>query len=89
MALGARAADVVRIVLQRGVGLTVAGVGIGLPLAFGATRLLRSMLYGVSGVDPVTFVGIPLVLGAVAIAACWLPARRATRVDPVIALRSE
>jgi predicted permease len=89
MALGARARDVLRLVFRQGLTLAGAGVACGLVIALGATRLLASFLYGVSPFDAVTFVGVPVALGAVTLAASWFPARRAARVDPIAALRSE
>ncbi len=88
IALGAHAAEVVRLVLRRGMVLTAGAVILGVVGALAATQLLASQLYGVSQRDPLTFVAVPVVLGAVALLACWLPARRASRVDPVEALRS-
>jgi len=89
MALGARAADVVRLVLRQGLWLVIIGVAIGLSLSVAATRVLGAALFGVSPTDPITFVVITLLLGLVALLACWVPARRATKVDPLVALRHE
>jgi ABC-type antimicrobial peptide transport system permease subunit len=89
MALGARTGDVLRLVVGDGIRLTAIGLALGLAGAFAAARVLKSMLYGVSPADPLTFVGISLLLLVVAWLACWIPARRATKVDPLVALRSE
>ncbi len=89
MALGARAADVLRLVLRQGVVLTALGVAIGLPAAWALARLLGGFLLGGSASDPVAFLGTPLLLAAVALLACWIPARRAVRVDPMVSLRAE
>jgi hypothetical protein len=89
MALGARAADVVKMIVGQGMRLAVAGIGIGLLAALGLTRLMENLLFGVSATDPLTFVLIPLLLAAVALLACRLPARRATKTDPMLALRCE
>jgi ABC-type antimicrobial peptide transport system permease subunit len=89
MALGACSRDVLRLVVGQGIKLIVIGVAIGLAGAFAATRALASMLYAVSPTDPLTFSGIAATLAAVALLACWIPARRATKVDPMIALRCE
>ena len=87
MALGARPADVVRMVVVRAMRPAVAGAIVGLVAAFGASRFVRAMLYGVTPTDSVTFAGVTVVLLVVALAAAWLPARRAMKVDPVNALR--
>ncbi|MEP6689556.1 MAG: ABC transporter permease [Gemmatimonadaceae bacterium] len=89
MALGARPRDVLGMVVRQGIGLTVAGMAIGLAGAFGLTRLMRTLLFGVAPGDPFTFIAIAALLGAVALVASYLPALRATRVDPVSALRNE
>ena len=89
MALGATTRDTLRLVLREGLVLTLAGVGIGFLLTLAAGRLLASMLYEVSGNDPVVLSSAPLVLATVSVAACYLPARRAARVDPIVALRYE
>ncbi|MFN0109865.1 MAG: ABC transporter permease [Blastocatellia bacterium] len=89
MALGAQKRDVLTLVIRQGLQLAALGVTIGLALALGLGQLLTSLLYGVSATDPLTFIGIVLLLLIVALVACWLPARRATKVDPMIALRTE
>jgi predicted permease len=89
VALGAARGHVVRLVVSRAMKLVAIGMAAGLAAAFGAGRLLRSQLLGVSPHDPLTFTMIALLLGVVALAASWLPARRASRVDPMVALRSE
>ena len=89
MALGASRKDVLGLVLGQGLMVIAVGVGIGLLIAFGATRVLAGFLYGVGATDAATFVGVPLVLVLVALAASYLPARRATKVDPLVALRYE
>ena len=89
LALGAERRDVLRMVLGKGAKLAFAGVALGLCAAFGLTRLMASLLFSVTAHDPLTFVVVALLLMAVALAACYLPARRATRVDPMVSLRYE
>jgi putative ABC transport system permease protein len=89
MALGARPTDVLGLVVAQGMTIAGIGVGIGLAAALALTRLMSSFLFGVSATDPLTFIAIPLILAGVALGACFVPARRATRVDPMVALRYE
>ena len=89
LALGAERWDVLRMVLRDGAKMTLAGVAIGLAAALGLTRLMTSMLFGISAHDPVTVAGVVSLLAFVAFAACYIPARRATRVDPMVALRND
>jgi predicted permease len=89
MALGAQGEDVLRLVLRAGMSLTFAGLTLGLASALALTRLMGGLLFQVSAVDPATYTGVALLLGSVAMLACYIPARRATRVDPMIALRYE
>jgi len=89
MALGADRRDVLRMVIGNGMKLAGLGIAIGLAGAFGLARLLTALLFGVKPNDPLTFASIGAVLALVALLACWLPARRATRVDPLEALRYE
>ena len=89
LALGAQRRDILRLILGRGGKLAGLGVVVGLAAALGLTRLMSSMLYRVGATDPLTFTGVAILLTLVALAACYIPARRATRVDPVVALRYE
>jgi putative ABC transport system permease protein len=89
VALGATSRDVSRLVVVRGLSLTIAGIGGGMVVALLATRALQGLLFGVEALDAATFVSVSVLLAAVATLASWLPARRAARVDPVIAMRAD
>jgi putative ABC transport system permease protein len=89
MALGASAGSVMRMVVARGLSLTAAGLGLGLALAWALTRTLQNLLYGVAAEDPATFGAVVVLLGVIALAACYVPARRAARLDPIAVLRAD
>jgi len=89
MALGAQTGDVLKLVVRQGMGLALIGVVIGLIASLALTRLTKTLLFGVSATDPLTFTGVALLLTMIALLACWLPARRATKVDPLTSLRHE
>jgi putative ABC transport system permease protein len=89
MALGAERTDVLKLVLEKGLTLIAVGLAIGVAGALALTRALASLLYGVTPTDPVTFVVVSLLLTAVGLLACYIPARRATKIDPMMALRYE
>jgi putative ABC transport system permease protein len=89
MALGAQLSDVQKLVLKQGMFLAVVGSICGLVIALGGARMMKSLLYGVGTSDPITFTSIALLLLGIALLACWIPARRASRVEPMIALRAE
>lgn len=87
MALGAQTGNIRNLILRQ--GMLLAGIGAIIGLSLGATRLLKTLLYGVSAADPMTFAAVTILLGAVAFLACWVPAHRVTRVDPMVTLRAE
>src|SRR5262249_16931905 len=89
MALGAQSRDVLRLVIGQGMALALIGVTLGLTGAFVLTRLIENLLFVVSATDAMTFVGVALLLMFVSLLACWIPARRAAKVDPMTALRNE
>jgi putative ABC transport system permease protein len=89
IALGAQTLDVIHLILRQGLGLTLFGVALGVGGAIALTRLMSSLLFGVSATDPPTFALIAVLIGSVALLACYVPARRAARVDPMVALRDE
>jgi len=89
MALGADSGSVRNMIVRQGMSVAVAGIVIGLASAYGLTRVIASLLFGVTAKDPAVFVIVPLLLSAVALVGVWLPARRAARIDPLRALRTE
>jgi len=89
VALGASASDVLRMIVGEGMRIALIGVGIGIAAALGLTRLITKLIFGVRADDPLTFIGVAVLLSGVALVACYIPARRAMRVDPIIALRYE
>ncbi len=89
VALGASQIDILRMVLGQSIVIVAVGIVVGLGISLAATQLLAGLLVGISPTDPVTFVGVVGLLAVVAVAACWLPAHRATRVNPLVALRYE
>src|SRR5262249_15961610 len=89
MALGAQASDVMKMVVRQGMALAMVGVAIGLIALYALTRLMKTLLFGVRATDPLTFTVIALSLGLIALLACWIPARRAAKVDSMIAIRCE
>jgi ABC-type antimicrobial peptide transport system permease subunit len=89
IALGATRSNILRLILGQGLKLTLAGLALGMMGGFALTKFMVSLLYRVSATDSLTFILVPLILAGAALLACWLPARRATRVDPLITLRSD
>lgn len=88
-ALGAQRRDLMRLVLGQGAGLALAGLAVGIVAGLGLTQFLRTFLYGINPSDPATFAGVIILIAGVTLAACYIPARRAMRVDPMVALRHE
>ena len=89
MALGAESGDVLKLIINMGLRLVIIGVAIGLAISVGIARVLVTQLWGVSPYDPATLIAVPVLLLITGLVACWIPARRAARVDPLIALRYE
>ncbi len=89
MALGAQQRDVLRLIVGHGLALSLTGIAIGLAASFALTRLMKGLLFGISATGPVTFVAISILLTSIGLLASWIPARRATKVDPLGALRYE
>jgi len=89
VALGASRADVIRLVLGQGIQLTIMGLVLGLALAYGLTHISAGLLYGVSATDPITAIGVVILLGGISVVACYWPAHRATRINPVSAIREQ
>jgi putative ABC transport system permease protein len=89
MALGAQASDVLKLVIGQGMLLALTGVALGLVASLALTRTMKNLLFGVAAADPLTYGAIALLLTLVALFACWIPARQATKVDPIIALQCE
>jgi len=89
IAVGAEKADILRLILKHGMRMTLAGTALGLLGTLAISRVLTSQLFGVTATDPLTFIGVACLLTLVALVACYIPARRATRVDPLVALRYE
>jgi putative ABC transport system permease protein len=89
MALGAQTRDVLRLVIGQGISLALCGIGVGWLASLWLTRVLSGLLFGVTANDPTTFITVPLLLLSVALLACYLPARRASKIDPMVVLRTE
>ena len=89
LAMGAQGSDLLKLVIGQGMKLVAVGLALGLVTSFALTRLIAKLLFGVSTTDPLTFAGTSLLLTAIGVLACWLPARRATQVDPLVALRHD